>query len=123
MNITSNIIKTILVAATVSFGSWVQSAAANPATEAAKDQEIPAAEQPQKADSQALTQATVKKIDVKQQKITLKHAAISNIGMPAMTMVFKVLDPNLLQGIVEGDEVLFAVEKHGSQLVVTQLQK
>ena len=43
--------------------------------------------------------------------------------MPAMTMVFKVLDPNLLQGIVEGDEVLFAVEKQGSQLVVTQLQK
>lgn len=75
------------------------------------------------AHSTVLTQATVRKIDMKQQKITLKHQAISSIGMPAMTMVFHVADPSLLQGINIEDSVLFAVEKQGSKLVVTQLQQ
>jgi len=70
-----------------------------------------------------MTAATVRKIDVAQTKITLKHAAISNIGMPAMTMVFKVADKALLTGLTVNDEVLFAVEKQGSALVVTALEK
>jgi Cu(I)/Ag(I) efflux system protein CusF len=70
-----------------------------------------------------MTAATVRKIDVAQTKITLKHAAISNIGMPAMTMVFKVADKTLLTGLTVNDEVLFAVEKQGSALVVTALEK
>jgi Cu/Ag efflux protein CusF len=69
-----------------------------------------------------LTAATVRKIDVAQAKITLKHAAIANIGMPAMTMVFKVADPSLLTGLTVNDEVLFSVEKQGSALVVTQIK-
>jgi len=70
-----------------------------------------------------MTAATVRKIDVAQTKITLKHAAIINIGMPAMTMVFKVADKALLTGLTVNDEVLFAVEKQGSALVVTALEK
>jgi Cu/Ag efflux protein CusF len=70
----------------------------------------------------SLTAATVRKIDVAQAKITLKHAAIANIGMPAMTMVFKVADPSLLTGLTVNDEVLFSVEKQGSALIVTQIK-
>ena len=70
----------------------------------------------------SLTAATIRKIDVAQAKITLKHAAIANIGMPAMTMVFKVADPSLLTGLTVNDEVLFSVEKQGSALVVTQIK-
>jgi len=70
-----------------------------------------------------LTAATVRKIDLKQHKITLKHAAIASIKMPPMTMVFKVKDPQLLDGIAVEDQVLFAVEKHGSDFIVTALEK
>lgn len=70
-----------------------------------------------------LTKATVRKIDLAQNKITLKHEAIENISMPAMTMVFKVADPLLLQGIAVGDEVQFAAEKQDRQLLITALEK
>ena len=73
--------------------------------------------------STSFTSATVKKIDLKQQKITLKHEAIASIRMPAMTMVFKVQDPQLLQGIAVDDTVLFSVEKQGTQLIVVALKK
>ena len=71
----------------------------------------------------SMTAATIRKIDVAQAKITLKHAAIANIGMPAMTMVFKVADPSLLTGLTVNDEVLFSVEKQGSALIVTQIKQ
>lgn len=70
-----------------------------------------------------MTAATVRKIDSAQAKITLKHAAIANIGMPAMTMVFKVADPKLLNGLNVNDEVHFSAEKQGSSLVVTAIEK
>lgn len=71
----------------------------------------------------SMTAATVRKIDTAQAKITLKHAAISNIGMPAMTMVFKVADPKLLISLQVNDEVKFSVEKQGSSFVVTAIEK
>jgi|GEM_PF-316270 len=70
-----------------------------------------------------LTKATVRKIDLAQGKITLKHEAIKNIGMPAMTMVFKVVDPAMLNGIAVDDEVLFAAEKQDRKLLITALEK
>jgi len=75
------------------------------------------AEQPQ------MTMATVRKLDVQNGKITLKHDMIKNIGMPPMTMVFTISEPSLLNGISEGDNVRFTVEKKGSALMVTALEK
>ncbi len=70
-----------------------------------------------------LTKATVRKIDLTKNKITLQHEAIQNIGMPAMTMVFKVADPQMLQGITVGDAVQFAADKQDRQLLITALEK
>ncbi len=75
------------------------------------------AQQPQ------MTMATVRKLDVQNGKITLKHDMIKNIGMPPMTMVFTVSEPSLLNGISEGDNVRFTAEKKGSALMVTALEK
>jgi Cu/Ag efflux protein CusF len=36
----------------------------------------------------ACTEGEIKKIDIEQGKVTLKHGAIENLGMPSMTMVF-----------------------------------
>ena len=36
-----------------------------------------------------MTEAEVRKVDKDNKKITLKHAAIKNLDMPPMTMVFK----------------------------------
>jgi Cu/Ag efflux protein CusF len=49
----------------------------------------------------------VRKVDTANQKITLRHGPLSNLGMPAMTMVFSVQDAAQLEGLKVGDKVSF----------------
>lgn len=51
----------------------------------------------------------VRRIDREQNKITLKHGPIAEMKMPAMTMVFRVKDPKLLEAVKEGQEIRFTV--------------
>jgi len=69
-----------------------------------------------------LSDAEVKKVDREQGKITLKHGPIENMGMPGMTMVFRVQNPSMLDQVKAGDKVRFRAEKMDGVLVVTQLE-
>jgi Cu/Ag efflux protein CusF len=53
---------------------------------------------------------TVKSVRLSQNKIRIAHDPIEKYGMPAMTMVFKVKDPKMLEGIEKGLRVEFDVE-------------
>lgn len=64
----------------------------------------------------------VKKIDVSQGKITLKHGPIDNLGMPGMTMVFRA-DPAVLGSVKVGDQVKFKADKVDGLIKVTELTK
>ena len=64
----------------------------------------------------------VKKIDKAQGKVTLKHGEIKNLDMPAMTMVFRVKDAKMLDGLAEGAKVKFAAEKVDGQYTVTDIR-
>ena len=64
----------------------------------------------------------VRKIDKEQGKVTLRHGALENLGMPAMTMVFKAADPKILDSVKEGDKVKFTAEKIDGAFTVTALQ-
>jgi Cu(I)/Ag(I) efflux system protein CusF len=65
----------------------------------------------------------VRKVDAAQGKLTLKHGPIANLEMPGMTMVFKVADPKLLQGLKEGDKVKFSAERVGGAITVTAIER
>jgi Cu/Ag efflux protein CusF len=69
------------------------------------------------------TDAEVRKVDRALSKITLKHGEIKKLDMPPMTMVFRVKDAKLLDGVAAGDKVLFSAEQIDGQYVVTALQK
>ncbi len=64
----------------------------------------------------------VKKIDKAQGKLTLKHGEIKNLDMPPMTMVFRVRDAKMLEGLAEGAKVKFAAEKIDGQYTVTEIK-
>ena len=64
----------------------------------------------------------VRKVDKEQGKITLRHGPIANLDMPAMTMVFKVAEPGLLDTVKEGDKVRFAADKMDGALTVTAIE-
>ena len=63
----------------------------------------------------------VRKIDKGQAKVTLKHGPIAHLEMPGMTMVFKVADPKLLDGLKEGDKVMFAADRVNGVFTVTSI--
>ena len=71
----------------------------------------------------ALNDAVVRKVDKDAQKITLKHGPLANLDMPAMTMVFHVADPAMLDLVKAGDKVQFRAEKIGGYLTVTQIER
>ncbi len=57
------------------------------------------------------TRAEVRKVDKAAKKITLRHERIENLDMDAMTMVFQVQDPALLDKVQAGDQVRFTVDQ------------
>ncbi|MDP1953536.1 MAG: copper-binding protein [Polaromonas sp.] len=64
----------------------------------------------------------IRKVDVDNKKITIKHGEIKNLDMPGMTMVFQAKDPALLGKVKVGDKVRFKAEKDGTAFVVTDIQ-
>lgn len=68
------------------------------------------------------TEGEVRKVDKAQGKLTLRHGPIANLDMPAMTMVFRVADPALLDNLQPGDKVRFTADKVNGAITVTALQ-
>lgn len=69
-----------------------------------------------------LSDGEVRKIDLVQGKITLRHGPLVNLDMPGMTMVFTVPDKTLLDGLKENDKVKFTADKKDGAYVVTAIQ-
>lgn len=64
----------------------------------------------------------IRKVDKDAKKITIKHGPMPSLDMPAMTMVFQVKDPALLDKVKPGDKVMFGAEKVGGAFTVTQIE-
>ncbi|HRI91969.1 MAG: copper-binding protein [Candidatus Accumulibacter sp.] len=70
----------------------------------------------------AASEGTVKKVDKAAGKITIKHGPLANLGMPPMTMAFRVSDPAMLDQVKAGEKVSFTAENVGDALTVTALE-
>jgi Cu(I)/Ag(I) efflux system protein CusF len=75
-----------------------------------------------RAQTAPMTDGEVRKIDRDAGKLTLRHGAISNLEMPAMTMVFRVADPKLLDGLKPGDKLRFTAERIDGAITVTRIE-
>jgi Cu/Ag efflux protein CusF len=64
----------------------------------------------------------VRKVDIDAGKLTLKHADIKSLDMPAMTMVFVVLDKAMLGKLKTGDKIRFKVINDGGKFTITEIQ-
>ena len=72
--------------------------------------------------AEALSEGEVRRVDKDAKKITLRHGPLSNLDMPAMTMVFQVKDPAMLEQVKAGDKVKFRAEKVGGTFIVTRIE-
>ena len=101
------------IAAALAGPAWAQ----KPATDHAAHHDAT------KAASAPLAEGEVRKLDKAAKKITLKHGRIPNIDMDAMTMVFPVKDPALLDKVKPGQKVKFQAEMIDGVATVTQLER
>ncbi|MDC9811870.1 MULTISPECIES: copper-binding protein [Rhizobium] len=72
--------------------------------------------------AEEFTKGVVNKVDTKANKVTIKHEDLKNLDMPAMTMVFRVEDPALIEKLKEGANVEFVAERVNGKLTVTNVK-
>jgi Cu(I)/Ag(I) efflux system periplasmic protein CusF len=70
----------------------------------------------------SMSEGTVKKVDPSAGKLTIAHGPLENLGMPAMTMVFRVKDPAMLAKVKTGDKIRFTAERVAGTFTVTALE-
>lgn len=68
------------------------------------------------------SEGEVRKVDLQQGKVTLRHGPLVNHDMPPMTMVFTAADPKMLEGVKQGDKVRFTADKKDGTYVVTAIE-
>ena len=70
----------------------------------------------------AKAEGEVRKVDREAKKLTVRHGPIPNLEMPDMTMVFRVADPRMLEGLEAKQKVRFTADRIEGQLTVTSLE-
>ena len=82
----------------------------------------PTSAAPTAAPAASLVDAEVRRVDVATRRITLRHGPIPNLAMSAMTMVFQVRDPKMLDGLSPGDTVRFTADRVDGVYLVTSIE-
>jgi Cu(I)/Ag(I) efflux system protein CusF len=73
--------------------------------------------------AQATAEGVVRRIDLDNNKITIRHGEIKSLDMPPMTMVFIAKQPALLKTLQPGDEVEFEALEVNGQYIVGKIKK
>jgi Cu/Ag efflux protein CusF len=66
---------------------------------------------------------TVRRIDRATGQVTLRHGPVTNLGIPAMTMIYRVREPAMLDALSVGDLVRFQADRVSGVFVITNLQR
>ena len=65
----------------------------------------------------------VKGIRASSGKVKIQHGPLDRLGMPAMTMMFKVADPEMLKGLKEGATISFNLDNTDGGFTVTKIEQ
>lgn len=65
----------------------------------------------------------ITKLDPATKRVTVKHGEIKNLDMPPMTMVFRVADDKLLEGLAVGQRIGFTAERINGQYTITSISR
>lgn len=68
------------------------------------------------------TTGVIKQVKLSEGKVKIKHGPIERLGMPAMTMMFRIEDANQLAGLEKGSEVDFNVNITAAGFSITHLE-
>lgn len=71
---------------------------------------------------QAQSSGEVRRVDSEQGKIVIKHGAIPDLELPAMSLAYHA-QPDLLKDIKPGDKVKFTAQRENDRYVITKISK
>ncbi len=69
-----------------------------------------------------LAQGEVRRLDIQNGKVTIRHGEIKTLDMPPMTMVFVAQPKSILQGVKVGDKVRFLAADDNGVYVVRKIE-
>jgi Cu/Ag efflux protein CusF len=72
--------------------------------------------------AQEYVKGEVIKVDAKQKKLTIKHEPLTNLDMPAMTMVFVVAEGGMLEKVKAGQAIEFTADRVNGRVMVTGIK-
>jgi len=73
--------------------------------------------------AQEFADGEIRRVDREAKKLTIKHGPIPKLNMDAMTMVFQVKDPAMLDQVKAGDRIRFQAEKINGAYTVTRIER
>ena len=74
------------------------------------------------ASAQEYTSGEITKIDAAQKKLTIKHGELTNLDMPAMTMVFVVAEDSMIEQVKVGQKIEFTADRVNGRITVTDIK-
>ncbi|MEW6764407.1 MAG: copper-binding protein [Pseudomonadota bacterium] len=77
----------------------------------------------QKEAQEMLADGEVRKVDKSAGKITIKHGPLPNLGMGAMTMVFRAADSTMLDQLKAGDRIRFHADTINGALTLMRYEQ
>lgn len=69
-----------------------------------------------------MVDGVVKKVDKSAGKVTLSHGPLTNLSMPAMTMVFRVKDASWLDQMKAGDKIRFMADNVNGAVTIVHFE-
>jgi Cu/Ag efflux protein CusF len=69
-----------------------------------------------------MVDGVVKKVDKSAGKVTLSHGPLTNLSMPAMTMVFRVKDANWFDQMKAGDKIRFMADNVNGAVTIVHFE-
>lgn len=74
------------------------------------------------AEEPVWTKGTIKKINTEQGKISIRHGEIKNLDMPPMSMIFRVADAKMLEGLKPKQKIEFYVIDANGRMVIKKIR-
>ncbi len=69
------------------------------------------------------TKGEIRRIDIDNKKITIRHQEIKSLDMPEMSMVFQVENAALLQGYSVNERIEFIAEMKDKKYLLKEIRK
>ena len=72
--------------------------------------------------SAEFTKGVVKEVDMKAKKVTVIHEELKSLEMPAMTMVFRTANDEMLASLKDGQKIEFVADRVDGKLTITEVK-